>query len=106
MAADHPPGSGGWIDVEVAYALPERQWLIALRVPEGTPARTAVEQSGLLDDIPELDIDGSGLGIFAEPVSPDAALAQGDRVEVYRPLQVDPKAQRRNRARAQRQARR
>jgi len=102
MAADHRHGPDDWIDVEVAYARPDRQWLIALRVQAGTTARAAVEQSGLLDDIPELDIDAAGVGIFAEPVSAETPLAPGDRVEVYRPLQIDPKAQRRHRARAQR----
>ena len=93
------------ITVEVVYALPDDQRLITLEVPVRTTVREAIRRSGLLDDFPALDPAESGVGIFSQPVDLDAALSDGDRVEIYRPLQVDPKAQRRARARTQRQSR-
>ncbi|OYY74038.1 MAG: RnfH family protein [Gammaproteobacteria bacterium 28-57-27] len=86
------------IDVEVAYALPERQTLLRLNVPVGTTAEQAVRRSGLLERYPELDLGGSKLGIFAKVVPPQRELREGDRVEIYRPLIADPKAVRQKRA--------
>lgn len=93
------------ITVEVAYALPSDQRLISLDLPPGATAREAIRHSGLLAEFPDLDPAESGIGIFSQPVDLDTALNDGDRVEIYRPLQVDPKTQRRARARKQRQAR-
>jgi putative ubiquitin-RnfH superfamily antitoxin RatB of RatAB toxin-antitoxin module len=106
MDADPPAASGESILVEVAYARPDRQWLVELQVAPGTTARSAVALSGLSDCVAEIDPATADLGVFGQPVDPQTPLTAGDRVEIYRPLQVDPKAQRRNRARAQRQARR
>ena len=86
------------IEVEVAYALPERQTLLRLKVPQGTTAQQAVERSRLLERYPDLDLAGSKLGIFAKVVPPERELREGDRVEVYRPLIADPKAVRQKRA--------
>ncbi len=91
-------GNADTITVEVAYALPEQQWLLELQVPEGTTARQAVESSGLLEACPELDLDNSRLGIFGKVTKPDQVLRARDRVEVYRPLIADPKEVRRLRA--------
>ncbi|TVO62310.1 RnfH family protein [Spiribacter vilamensis] len=93
------------ITVEVAYALPSDQRLISLDLPSGATAREAIQQSGLLAEFPGLDPAESGIGIFSQPVDLDTALNDGDRVEIYRPLQIDPKAQRRARARTQRESR-
>jgi len=87
-----------FIDVEVAYAQPDCQVLLRLRVATGTSAGEAVRQSGLLQRFAEIDSQNLTIGIFGDPVSPCAPLAQGDRVEIYRPLQVDPKEARRLRA--------
>ncbi len=86
------------IEVEVAYALPERQTLLRIEVPQGTTAEQAVQRSGLLARHPELDLGGSKLGIFAKVVPPQRELREGDRVEIYRPLIADPKAVRQKRA--------
>ncbi|HES77267.1 MAG TPA: RnfH family protein, partial [bacterium] len=80
------------IGVEVAYALPERQTLLRLKVPVGTTAEQAVQRSGLLTRHPDLDLSASKLGIFAKVVPPQRELREGDRVEIYRPLIADPKA--------------
>jgi uncharacterized protein len=88
------------IAVEVVYALPERQWLVALTVRRGTTVREAVVLSGVPSTYPEMDAAlGKGMiGIFGKHVLPDAALQQGDRVEIYRPMTADPKEARRRRA--------
>lgn len=99
MAASTP----AMLDVEVAFALPERQRIIPLAVPEGTTARQAVAMARLETAFPELPpatFRQADLGIFGKRLrDPDAVrLRAGDRVEVYRPLQIDPKAARSERA--------
>jgi putative ubiquitin-RnfH superfamily antitoxin RatB of RatAB toxin-antitoxin module len=89
---------GDLIDVEVAYAQPERQLSVPLRVPAGTSAGEAVRRSGLMERFPAIDACAGSIGVFGEPVSPCTPLTQGDRVEIYRPLQVDAKEARRLRA--------
>lgn len=87
------------IRVEVAYALPQRQEVVPVVLPEGSTARAAVEASGLLERYPDIELDGKNkLGIYAKLVKPDAELRDLDRVEIYRPLIADPKAVRRKRA--------
>ena len=90
--------SSATIEVEVAYALPERQTLLRLNVPQGTSAEGAVRLSGLLARYPSLDLASSKLGIFSKVVAADRVLREGDRVEIYRPLIADPKAVRQQRA--------
>ena len=82
--------------VEVVYALPESCEAIALDVPPGTTASQAVEASRIAERHPGLDL--SRLGIFGRRVAADAPLAEGDRVEIYRPLRRDAKQSRRERA--------
>ncbi|MBN8440203.1 MAG: RnfH family protein [Thauera sp.] len=87
------------IRVEVVYALPQRQELVALQMPEGATARQAVEASGLLQKYPDIELDGRNkLGIFAKLTKADTVLRDRDRVEIYRPLIADPKAVRKKRA--------
>lgn len=88
------------IRVEVAYALPHQQKLIALEVDAGTTMYEAVLRSGILDVFPQIDPDQDKMGIFGKAVkSPkEHILNDGDRVEIYRPLKVDPKQARLNRA--------
>lgn len=84
--------------VEVAYALPQRQLIIKLKVPENTTAQQAVLQSGILEQFPEIDLAQNKLGIFGKLVKPETVLHEHDRVEIYRPLIADPKEVRRQRA--------
>lgn len=83
--------------VEVVYALPEGFDAIPLDVPPGTTAEEAVKASGIAER--HAGIDLSRLGIFGRRVQADAPLAEGDRIEIYRPLARDPKESRRERAR-------
>jgi putative ubiquitin-RnfH superfamily antitoxin RatB of RatAB toxin-antitoxin module len=88
--------------VEIACALPYRQRLIALRVETGCTAREAVRRSGIAADFPELDVESAPLGIWGRVLKEPATepLRGGDRVEIYRPLQIDPKVVRQARAAA------
>ena len=89
----------GTAKVEVVYALPERQRVVTLAMPEaGLTAQAAFQLSGLLDEFPELRDQPLVLGIYGTVCAPDRVLRDRDRVEVYRPLRVDPRAQRRERA--------
>ena len=103
MAGGETVEASDRIDVEVVYATPDQQRLIRLAVAPGTTAGEAIQVCGILAAFPEIDLARQTVGIFAQPVSLDTTLAAGDRVEIYRPLEVDPKAQRRARARAQRE---
>jgi hypothetical protein len=86
------------IPVEVAYALPERQLILSLRVPPETTAAQAIQTSGILQKFPEIDLANNKIGIFGKLVKPDTVLREKDRVEIYRPLIADPKEVRRQRA--------
>ena len=93
------------IQVEVAYATPEKQLIITVEVPEGSSAYEAVVKSGIADEFDGIDIDKDSMGIFSQPlngkalpVPTDYILQPRDRVEIYRPLLIDPKQARLNRA--------
>ncbi|MBA8737552.1 RnfH family protein [Chromobacterium violaceum] len=88
------------LSVEVAYARPDLQWLVALTLPAGATALDAALASGILEACPELDRTALKLGVFGKAAKPDAALREHDRVEIYRPLLADPKEVRRQRAEA------
>lgn len=87
--------------VEVAYATPERQEIVPVEVEEGATILEAVRRSGIADLFPGLDPEQADMGIFGKVVkSPQThVLRAGDRVELYRPLKIDPKQARMNRAR-------
>ena len=86
------------IRVEVIYALPQKQEILATNLPDGSTVRQAVEASGVLQKYPEIDLAKNKLGIFAKLAKPDAVLRDRDRVEIYRPLIADPKEVRKQRA--------
>ena len=86
------------ITVEVAFALPDKQKIIALDVDEGTTAMDAAKQSGIEQQFSDIELETVKVGIFGKAVKPDQVLRTGDRVEIYRPLKIDPKASRKARA--------
>lgn len=92
------------INVAVVYALPERQRVIELQVEDDCTALAAVQRSGITDELSEIDWNTVVLGIFGKTIDVPAqtGLREGDRIEIYRPLLVDPKIVRRERARRQR----
>lgn len=86
------------IQVEVTYALPDRQWLLQLEVPQGTHLLEAVQRSGIAEQVPGLVLAQLRFGVFGRVMPAEHVLADGDRVELYRPLTINPKAARRKRA--------
>jgi len=92
------------IEVEVAYTERDHQVLVALRLAPGATAGEAVAASGLLERFPQASPQRWGIGVYGEIVPAEHVLSDGDRVEIYRPLEMDPKEARRLRA-AQRNAR-
>ncbi|EIL88828.1 hypothetical protein UU9_11310 [Rhodanobacter fulvus Jip2] len=90
---------GPAITVEVVYADATRQIVRRLELPAGSTVMEAVVASGLERDAPPGTIDPARLGIFSRRVSADQVLGHGDRVEIYRPLVLDPMEARRRRAR-------
>ena len=88
------------IRVEVAYALPHKQKLLSLEVPAGTTMYEAAEESGITQHFPELELSTASMGIFGkvEANPRKRVLHEGERVEIYRPLTADPKANRKQRA--------
>jgi len=83
--------------LEVELAFNDRSE--TLRVPAGTTVRSVIERSRLLERHPEIDLAQNRVGIYARFVSLEALVQNGDRVEIYRPLQADPKELRRQRTR-------
>ena len=109
MADNDVEDSETLIAVEVAYATPERQLIKALEVPLGTTALEAVRRSNIAAEFPEIDIEKDPMGIFSRPLDgkgrplpAEYEMCAGDRVEIYRPLLIDPKAARLDRVKTSR----
>ena len=86
------------INIEIAYALPERYYLKSFQVDEGITVQTAITQAGILSQLPEIDLSTNKSGIFSLPIKLTDVLKECDRIEIYRPLLADPKEIRRKRA--------
>jgi len=88
------------VRVEVAFAAPDEQKIIGLDVLIGTTMYDAIVQSGITNIFPQIDIENDKCGIFGKAVKKpkEYELREGDRVEIYRPLIIDPKQARLNRA--------
>lgn len=97
-----PDPATGTIRVEVVYAEPGRVWARDLQLPAETTVAQAVAASRLAEERPDIRVAEDCLGVFGRRVKPQQVLRDGDRVEVYRPLIMDPKEARRRRARPRR----
>ncbi len=88
------------IDVEIVYANEQKQRLLSLKLPMDSTVMSAIQQSMIVDEFPEIDLSSVSVGIFSHAVSnPESHLLQhGDRIEIYRPLKIDPKQARTLRA--------
>ncbi|WP_343530256.1 RnfH family protein [Yokenella regensburgei] len=86
------------IVVEVAYALPEKQYLQRVTLEEGATVEQAILASGILDLRPDINLSQNKTGIYSRPAKLQDEVHDGDRVEIYRPLIADPKELRRQRA--------
>ena len=88
------------LSVEVAYARPDLQVIIAVQAPPGATLRQAIDLSGVLRRFPEIDLTLNKVGVFGRLAKLDTPLRAGDRVEIYRALIADPKEVRKQRAAA------
>jgi putative ubiquitin-RnfH superfamily antitoxin RatB of RatAB toxin-antitoxin module len=88
------------IRVEVVAALRSKQAIVRLAVPAGATAADAVSAAALDDTFPDIDIGQSRLAVWGQPVERDQPLRSGDRVEVLRPLTIDPRDARRELAKS------
>jgi uncharacterized protein len=92
------------LSIEVCYTLPNEQTLIAVELPEGATLQQALDASGILQRYPGIDLATQKVGVFGKLKPLDAVLADHDRVEIYRPLLVDPKLSRQRRVEKTRKA--
>ena len=89
------------ISVEVVFAEPDKQRLIELEVEEGATVADVLEASGIASRFRDADLTELPVGIWGRVVERDAPVRDGDRVELYRPLEMDPREARRLRATGQ-----
>jgi len=87
------------INVEVAYAAsPLQQVILQVNLPVLSSIELAIQQSGILQQFPELKLAELVVGVFGKKLPPSTPLLGGERIEIYRPLRIDPKTARRQRA--------
>lgn len=79
------------INIEVAYAMPERQAVLQVQVPLNSSVETAILSSGILELFPEIDLASQKVGIFSQICSLTTKVEEGNRIEIYRALTIDPK---------------
>ncbi|WP_321841544.1 RnfH family protein [Paraburkholderia bannensis] len=89
--------SSNTLCVDVCYALPDTQTLVGVQLPAGSTVQQAIDASGILTRHPEIDLTKLKVGVYGKLKPLDAELADHDRVEIYRPLVVDPKLARQRR---------
>jgi len=94
LPADEKPS----INVEVAYAMAQKQIVRKVNVDAGTTLGAAIVQSGIMMDFPDLELENAKVGIYGKVASMVTVIKEGDRIEIYRPLIADPKEVRRKRA--------
>ena len=87
------------IAAEVVYAAAGKQILRRVELTEGSTVEQAIDASGIAGMLPDGAIDMRHLGVFARKVTPDQVVQNGDRIEIYQPLMLDPMEARRRRAR-------
>ncbi|TAN06389.1 MAG: RnfH family protein [Rhodanobacteraceae bacterium] len=87
------------IRVSVVYAGPQRVFRAEVELPKGSTVAEAIARSRIRESRPDVDIHPDRVGVFARKAALATPLRDGDRVEIYRPLALDPKEARRRRAR-------
>ncbi len=86
------------VDVEVAFATPDKQLIIPVKLEQGASVQQAIDGSGMLNQFPEIDLTRLNVGVFGKGCDLEKTVEQGDRIEIYRPLTQNPMDARRNRA--------
>jgi len=89
--------------VEVAYALPDKQYVIPVELTLEDTVKQAIIASNILTICNDIDLTKNKVGIYSRPAKLSDNVRDGDRVEIYRPLIADPKEMRRKRAEKARQ---
>ncbi|HWK62981.1 MAG TPA: RnfH family protein [Eoetvoesiella sp.] len=84
--------------VQVVYARPGAVWHKTLALPPGATLGQALEASGFAEAFPDAAAGRPAAGIYGQACSEERVLADGDRIEIYRPLVFDPMESRRRRA--------
>ena len=84
--------------VDVTFATPERQVLLTLEVDAGSTLGDVISESGIAQQFPGVDIDSLAAGVWGKVLPRDHRIKAGDRVELYRPLEMDPREARRKQA--------
>ncbi len=85
----------GKVDIELVFALPERQHMMSLSVDSETTVEMAISLSKIGQSFPDEDLMSYQAGVWGKPVNRDYLLQDGDRLELYRPLAMDPREARR-----------
>ena len=86
------------IKVEIAFGKATQQWLLCIEIAEGSTILQAITQSGILHECPEINLEKQKVGVFGKIYPLTEQVKDGDRIEIYRPLLIDPKELRRIRA--------
>lgn len=86
------------LQVQVCYATPQREVFRELQVDQGTTIEQAIALSGIVEDMPGIDLAVQPVGLYGKKRPIDTVLREHDRIEIYRPLVADPKDSRRRRA--------
>jgi uncharacterized protein len=97
-----PGPDSGELTVEVGYALPQRQTVVSLVLPAGATVADALARVADRPPLADLDLAAVPVGVFGDRCERDRPLLHGDRVEIYRPLHMDPREARRGRVVAER----
>ena len=85
------------VSIEVVYASEDKTSIVPLKLTV-VSIEQAIQQSNILEQFPEIDLSVNKVGVFGELRSLDELINDGDRIEIYRPLKIDPKQARRDRA--------
>ena len=97
-SVDPREGFSALVEVEIVYGRTGAAQVIRQMVPADATLRQAIEQSGILDMYPDIDLDSNQVGIFSRKRELHDPVHAGDRIEIYQALKVDPKEARRRRA--------
>jgi putative ubiquitin-RnfH superfamily antitoxin RatB of RatAB toxin-antitoxin module len=76
--------------VSIVYATPKKQTVLSVELPDGATVQQAIDKSGILARCPEIDLAQQKVGIYTKVVALDAAVQDGARIEIYRPIIADP----------------
>ncbi len=90
----------------VAYATRDEQWLWTVELPDDATVADAINETRALAKRDDIPWDCAPLGIFGQPCQRTDVPADGDRIELYRPLAADPRERRRQQVQSQRRAKR